>query len=306
MVDLAGLEVQPVQHGAPANGNQKVAALDGGRRAVMICMDSDPLAVSGHANRLVAFKDGDAFLAQRADCNGRMGRIRLTEGAAHFDDGRLRAKPGKGLRHFHADRATAEDHQMLRKIRHRENGLIGQVGRFRQSLDRRDESGRPCGDDNAAGAGTACCGRDRVRVGEARRLADNCHAEAFKPLLAIDRGNRLNGAANMRLHRVPVCHRLREIDSIPGRVTRRLGGPGGAQKRLGRNAAIVEAVAAHFVLFVENNLEAEHGRARCCGQAAGPCADDDEIRLVIRDREFRIVHQLALSSLAAFFEKSFL
>ena len=75
MIDLSGLQAQPVQHGAPADGDQKVTAFDHGRCAIMLSVDLDPLGVRGHAHGLVAFKDGDAFLAQGADCNGRMGRI---------------------------------------------------------------------------------------------------------------------------------------------------------------------------------------------------------------------------------------
>ena len=195
---------------------------------------------------------------------------------------------------------------MLREIRHRENGFIGQVGRLCQTLDGRDEGGRACGDDNAPGTGATCRGPDRVRVGEARRLADNRHTKAFKPFLAVDRGNCLNGFADMRLHGVPVGRGRRDGDAIPGCVSRRLGRLCCAEQGLGRYAAIVEAVTAHFMLFVEDNLQAEHGRACRCGEAAGSCADDNQVCLVIRDREIRVVHQLALSSLAAFFEKSFL
>jgi hypothetical protein len=51
------------------------------------------------------------------------------------------------------------------------------------------------------------------------------------------------------------------------------------QQRLGRDAAVVEAVAPHLVALDQDDLRAHLDRARRDGEAAGPGADDADVGL---------------------------
>ena len=76
-------------------------------------VDRDRPIRAGDFDCLVAFQNGDAFLANRIDGDLGVICLRAGHGAAHFDDGDFRAQAMEGLRHFHADRAATENDKML-------------------------------------------------------------------------------------------------------------------------------------------------------------------------------------------------
>ena len=71
--------------------------------------------------------------------------------------------------------------------------------------------------------------------------------------------------------------RLDRRDAEGGSAALRLGGLGGGDQRLGRHAAVVEAIAAHQPALDQHDVEAELRGAGGGDQARRPAADDADI-----------------------------
>src|SRR5688572_3559745 len=114
-------------------------------------------------------------------------------------------------------------------------------------------------------------------VCESARLADYRAAEFFEAFPAVVRLDRSHDIMHMG-------HDFREVDDwfgggnaeIAG-LTKTMGMPGSGNQRLGRNTAVVQAVAAHSASFDEDHFAAQLCSGGGDGQAARTCSDDAEI-----------------------------
>ena len=111
-IDVASLQGKTVGHRLAAGRDEQVSAADGFRAVFALGIDTDLAGVLPDFHGTVPVEDGDAFLAQGLGRDLCMRLVGAGEHAVHLYDRDLRAQPAEGLRHFHADRAAAEDDQM--------------------------------------------------------------------------------------------------------------------------------------------------------------------------------------------------
>ena len=191
-------------------------------------------------------------------------------------------------RELDADGARADDEKRLRKALRNHRLLVGPnqpaVG-LEPGKRLRPRAG---GDDDVLGGDR----RQRLALFTGQRDAPL----PFEPRRAIDHGDAVFLHEKRDAVRQALCHfaaardHFREIETdIVGaqaelaRVLHQVVDLGGAEQRLGGNAAPVEADAAETVTLDDRGLHTELGRANGGHIAAGSAADDDEI-------EFRIAH----------------
>ena len=183
-----------------------------------------------------------------------------------------------GLRHLQADRPAADHDQMAGQGAVGEDRLVGEIARIGQARDRRRRRPRAGRQHDAPALDAMRTGLQFGAADEARLFLQHAHAELLE---ALDRIVGRDGGD----HLVHVIHDAAEIDrgldrrDAEGRaVALRLRDLGGGDQRLGRHAAIVEAIAAHLGALDQHDAEAELGGARCHDQARRAGADDADIR----------------------------
>ena len=96
--------------------------------------------------------DGDAVGDEALDQQLGQLRIVLGQHARGLEHGDARAEPAMRLRHLEADRAAADDDQMLGQHAVLEDRLVGEIGHVLEAGDRRHGGRRAGGDDEAARA----------------------------------------------------------------------------------------------------------------------------------------------------------
>ena len=184
-----------------------------------------------------------------------------------------------GLGHLDADGTAADDDQVFGNLAQIEDGFVGQVGHAVQAGDGRNEGGRPGGDHDAAGGDGGIAGLDRAAAGESPLGLDHMNAQAFEPFDGIMGSDSFDGAPHVAIDAGGINDRLTAADPESPAQPHGMGRVTGGQQGLGRNAAIVEAVAAHFSFFHKRRLGAHLLSGGGDGQAAGPGADDTDIYL---------------------------
>ena len=97
-----------------------------------------------------ALADLDALGAQALQHHLRQLRIVLAERLQRLEHGDAAAEPQMGLGQLQADRAAADDDQMVELVAVVEDGLVGEVGHVVEAGDRRDGRRGAGGDDEAA------------------------------------------------------------------------------------------------------------------------------------------------------------
>ena len=197
-------------------------------------------------------------------------------GLDHHD---LRAQPAEGLAQLDADGTAAQDDQALWQGLELEDRLVGQVGRGVQARDGGNGSAGAGGDDDLPGGDPDAVAGDGPAVHEARGLAHHLDAQAVEPLLAVDRGNGADGLVDVGHDPGEVDLDRTRGDAKGGAGARCVGGGGGGDQGLGRDAAIVEAVAPHLALLEEDDLQAQLGGACGDGEPAGAGAEDGDVGL---------------------------
>ena len=185
-----------------------------------------------------------------------------------------------------ADRAAADHDQRARQLGDLHGVAVGPVRRPREPVDRRRR--RP-------GAGVehhAAPGRVRDRLAAVGRL-DLDPAGAGQPGDAVERRSRPASSRRRRRRCRPsrsvaslarcaaaTGAQLGSIDASPASAARPAGlgqGVGGPDHHLGRDAAVVRALAADQVLVDGHDLEAGLRGSRGERLAAGAEPDDDEV-----------------------------
>ena len=106
-----------------------------------------------------------------------------------------------------------------------------------------------------------------ARADEAAPVADNAHAHALEPFLAVVGGDGADHAGNVILGGGVIHLRGDRGDTHVTAGLHRVGGMPGGQQRLGRHAAVIEAIAAHLATFQQGDIGAHLRRARGNRQA---------------------------------------
>jgi hypothetical protein len=183
-----------------------------------------------------------------------------------------------GLGHFHADRAAADHDEMPGRAGAFEQGLVGQVLDRIEAGNRRHESRGSGGDHKTAGANLGVAGHDRGLVGKARRGLDHVDAHGAKPLNGIIGSDGADDGMDVIVNLAEIDLGLARRDPELRRLGDGMGVLARRDHRLGRHAAVVEAVAAHLALFDENDIDAESGGGCSDREAAGAAANYADVR----------------------------
>ena len=110
----------------------------------------------------------------------------------------------KGLGKFDPDRPAAHDDQVFRQRIHAKDGFVGEIGPVGQAGNRRHHRCRAGGDHDASRRHPEIAAFDGPGADEPGRRLDHSHAQAFKALNGIHRGDRIDHAPDMRLHRLEI------------------------------------------------------------------------------------------------------
>ncbi len=235
---------------------------DPSRRSPLSRITATPAGERVDARDLGVAAQIDAFALQARDDDGGKLGIVLGEEVGDLQHGDPRAQPAMGLRHLQADRPAADHDQMAGQGAVGEDRLVGEIARFGQAGDRRRRRSR-AGRQNDASAlmrcGPACNSvRPMKRASSFRTRTPSFSKRSTESLGAM--------AAITSAH---VIHDAAEIDrgldrrDAEGRaVALRLRHPGGGDQRLGRHAAMVEAIAAHLGALDQHDARGRAGRRR--------------------------------------------
>ena len=143
----------------PAATSRWVASI----RLAALQRHDDGAGGAGDARDLHPVAQDHAFGSQpRDDDRGKL-RVILAEQGGGFQHGDARAKAAMRLRHLHADRPAADDHQVSGPLAIAEHGLVGEIGHGIEAGDRRRGRPRACGDDEAAGTNLLAARIEGVR-----------------------------------------------------------------------------------------------------------------------------------------------
>ncbi len=236
--------------------------------------------------------DGDALLGEGLAREVRdLGVLGGKDAGEHLDHGHFGAEAAVEARELDADGAGAHNQQRLGKARRDHRLLVGPDQPAVGLEARQGPRPRAGGDDDVPG----------LDIGKrlARFANDGDRASAFQPRRPVDHGDvvlphEIGDAVGKPLGHfaAPLDHR-REIEADIvggepelGRVPHRPVELGGAEQRLGGDAAPVEADAAEMLALDDRGLHAELRRADGGDIAAGAGADDGEI-------EARVSHGVA-------------
>ncbi len=181
------------------------------------------------------------------------------------------------LRQLAADRAAAEHDQVLGPLGQIEDRLVGQMRRVREARHRRHRRRRAGRDDEAARAHALAGDLDLPRPDEPRRRPQHADAKTGKPLLGIVGCDRCDHAMDVRVDRREVDRGLVAVHAEAGRGAHRMRRLAGGDQGLRRDAAVVQAVAAHLALFDQHHARAHLDGAGGDRQPTGASADDAEI-----------------------------
>jgi hypothetical protein len=198
---------------------------------------------------------------------------------AAFQHRHAAAEARVGLCHLQPDRPAAEDHQVAGRLLQIEDRLVGQPGHAVQARQLRHDGGGAGGDHAAAEAEAPASGLDGVRAQEVRRGLDHFDAHAAEARRGVVRRDARDGAVDVRAHAGPVHLGRRQAQAEAPRAPRFGRGVGGGEQRLGRDAAVVEAVPAHPVALHHRNLQPEPGGDGGHGQPGGAGADHHHVEV---------------------------
>ena len=223
-------------------------------------------------------QNGKPLAAQAVQHNSRQFGVILAQCLRALDHGNLRTQPQMGLRHLHADGASANHDEMPDLVAVLEQGLIGEIACLLQAGNGWNKGRGACCHDKAPCADLVFACRHSPGIGEFRCGADHRYAkrgEAFLRIIGFDcrddRPNMVVDLAGINLE-VGIGH-----DAKIRRLPYGLCMLGSGNQRLGRNAAIVEAITTHTALFDQNHGDAKGGGSSCHGKSAGACADNANI-----------------------------
>ena len=184
-----------------------------------------------------------------------------------------------GLRQFTTDRPAAQHQQMTRPFIVVEDGLVGEVRHPVQTgHGRNHRRGTGCNDE-APGTDPERPCLHLARPGEGCSLAQHGRPETLEALLRIMRRDGCDDTLHMITDLLEVGARGSRLNAEPSGMTRGMGGMRGCDQGFGRDAAVVQAVAAHLAALDQDGVDAKLCRGGGDAQSAGACANDAEVRV---------------------------
>src|SRR5690606_32384963 len=108
---------------------------------------------------------------------------------------------------------------------------------------------------------------------------DHLDTERFEALSRIIGRELLDGGTDMRRDRAEIDLRFNRDNAERRTPAAGMRMPGRGDQRLGRHAAMVQAIAAHQAAFDQHHAHAESRRARRGGQPGSAGADDAQVRI---------------------------
>ena len=198
----------------------------------------------------------------------------------------MRAQPGKALRQLAANRAAAQHHHALGQVAQfgklLPQGVAGQVTRVIDARQRRNQGLRAGGNHDGAGCQrllAAVCQRNVHRPGRGDFGVALQHLNAQRGV-ALNAVVRFDGADHIphALHDGGEAERgLAVVQPIPGPVPDLVRHLGRLDQRLAGHAAVVQAIAAHFVRFHQRDFGLDRRRNVGRHQACGTRANHDQV-----------------------------
>ena len=183
-----------------------------------------------------------------------------------------------GLGELDPDRAAADDEEPARPLGEVEHRLVRQHRHRVEARDRRDRRGGPGGDHEAARLDEVAAGRDRVRPGEARLGGDHPHPQGGEALGRVVRLDRRDRQADVLPHPREVDLRAAGLDAERAGRERRVAAVAGRDQGLRRDAADIEAFAAHPAALDQHHRDPERGRDGGDREAGRAGPDHAEVR----------------------------
>jgi hypothetical protein len=157
-----------------------------------------------------------------------------------------------------------------------EHGVVGEIRHVGEPRNRRHGRAAAGGDHEFARGNARRTGFDQLAPDEPGARGHDVYAEPRETLDRIVGGDRGDLRAHMVAHG-RIIHAARDLQAEAACIARGADRACRRDQRLGRHAAGVEAVAAHFVRFDEHHVEAELGSTRGHRQAAGARSDHADV-----------------------------
>ena len=277
VLDASGLEPEAVDIRAPAGRNQNVTAGHSLLCPGLLDRDRDPVTLRGDAFNLNALAQLDALGQQPlAHDLHRIGVI-FGQEPEQLEHSNPRAQAPMRLSELAADRTTADHDQMLRPLGQFEDRLVGQVRHLGQTRKRRHRRRRAGRHHDPARLDAPSVRLQLLRPDEACACADHVDPEPLEALLGIVRCDGGDHAPHVVMDPQEIDLRLMAVDPEAPAVADGVRDPARRDQRLGRHAAIVQAVAPHPALLDQHHPGAHlHGAGRH-RQAARARADDAQV-----------------------------
>ena len=203
-------------------------------------------------------------------------RVFAAQTIARLNHADRAAEPVESLRQFHAYRPAANDQQMLGLGGQVKHGFIGQIGGFVEATHRRQQGAGAGGNDKAFGVNGHITGGQCARAGKVAISLNHPHTKLGKTLNTVHWRNAVNHIAHMR-HDFGKADPLMPATQAKRRDITIMGMGGGRQQCLGRHAAIIQAITAHFTAFDQHHISAHLRRPGCHRQAARAAANHANI-----------------------------
>ena len=160
-----------------------------------------------------------------------------------------------------------------------ENRLVGEIGNVLQACNRRHDGRRPGRDHEPARLDAVLARFDGFSIDEAPGGGDDLDAEAGEAFDRVIRRDRGDDVVHVVVHGTRIDQRIDRRDAERRRVAHRVRALASGQQRLRGHAAVVQAIAAHLVLFDQDDALAEGGGRGGDGKPARARADDAEINI---------------------------
>ena len=198
----------------------------------------------------------------------------------HVHDGDMATESRECLGQLAADGTTSQHQQTGREGVESPQVLGGQYVDRIEARYRRHEGSSACREDDSPGGHPLALDRHGVPVKKFRIAGYASHAKGLIALRRVFRRYGRDGLPHSSHDRLKVDAPGHIRQSVPLRGCQCMGGLRRCDKRLGRNATGVQAIAAHRAALDQRNA-GTHRRSNQCGdQTARSRADYDEIVVI--------------------------
>src|SRR5690606_12300812 len=184
-------------------------------------------------------------------------RILRLKSGCRFEDGNAASEPQVGLRQLEADCTAAYDNQVRNGGGVVENRLIREERNFIEPRDRRHHRRRTRSDDKSARTDAMLARLDGALVNESGFGLDHAHTETGEALDRIIGCDLCDNATDMIADALPINAGRDSLDTKAVTGTHDVRTLGLGDQRFRGYTAIVEAVAAHLVLFDQHYAPAQ-------------------------------------------------